>query len=489
MKVTLHTIKEALPTPVLVFALAQGESLAKHPLWKKVSAKDASYLSMVVKKEFKAEEKECRVVVLPSGKKVLLAGKGEEKKWNHRKMLLFVRQLVQTAKAAKIDGYALTLADFDKEVNPTLVEQIVAQTIIANYDFHQYKKRPKDGWPSVETLALVVEEVTQPLKKAVTTGKVMGEQVNNTRDLANIPGGDMTPTLLADRARAVGEKIGARVTVLGKHQIEEEGMGAVLGVARGSDEEPKFIIMEYSGGEKNEKPTVLVGKGVTFDTGGMNLKPDKAMLGMHMDMAGAAAVINAFAALVRLKVKKNIVALVPAVENMPSGSGYRPGDVLRSLSGLTIEIGHTDAEGRVILADALTYAKRYNPSRVLDVATLTGAAMAALGSRASAIFSKNEELIMELKEAGESAGDFVWEMPLWNEYEEEIKGNVGDVQNIGKFSGRGGAITAAMFLYQFAKKYNWAHIDIAPTMESIEGQYLAKGATGAGCALLIQMLK
>jgi len=489
MQVTLHTLKDVLPTQVLVFVLAKGESITRHIFWKKVRVKDQSYLSLFAKKEFTAEEKECKVAILPSGKKALLIGKGEEKKWNYRKMFLLCRQIMQTAKEAKIGCYVLAISDVVSTVTSETVEQIVAQSLIADYDFHIYKKRPQDGWPQVEELSLVVDAVTPELKKAAVMGKIIGEQVNGARDLANIPGGDMTPTLLAEKAREIGEKFGGLVTVLGKKQMEAEGMGAVLGVAKGSVEEPKFIIMEYSGGEQNDKTTVLVGKGVTFDTGGVNLKPDKAMLGMHMDMSGAAAVIHVFAALARMKVKKNIVALIPAVENMPGGSGYRPGDVLKSLSGMTIEIGHTDAEGRVILADALTYAKRFNPEKVFDVATLTGAAMAALGARASAVFSKNQKLIAQLKDAGEASGDFVWEMPLWDEYEEEIKGTVGDVQNVGKFSGKGGAITAAMFLYQFAKKYTWAHIDIAPTMESIEGQYLAKGATGAGCALLIQLLK
>ena len=210
---------------------------------------------------------------------------------------------------------------------------------------------------------------------------------------------------------------------------------------------------------------------------------------MHMDMSGGAAVIHTIALAARLKIKKNIVGLVPAVENMPSGSSYRPGDILRTMSGKTIEVLNTDAEGRIILADALTYAKKYNPRLVVDVATLTGAAMAALGQRASAIFSRDEKLLRNFAAFGEQSGDYVWPLPLWDEYESEIKGTFGDVANIGK-TRYGGAITGAMFLYQFAKDLNcpWVHIDIAPRMTAVEGEYLSKGAAGAPIRLLIKFL-
>ena len=266
-------------------------------------------------------------------------------------------------------------------------------------------------------------------------------------------------------------------------------MGGVLGVAQGSSEDPKFIIAEYNGGPKTQKPVVLVGKGVTFDSGGLNLKPSDSIYEMHLDMSGGAAVIHAVIAAAKLKLKCNVVALVPAVENMVSGSSYRPGDVLRSMSGKTIEVMNTDAEGRVILADALTYAERYKPRLVVDVATLTGASMVALGTRASAIFTRDEKLEHLLRELGEKSGDYVWPLPLWDEYEEEVKGTFGDVANIGKKDRLGGAITAAIFLYQFAKNYPWVHIDMAPRMTTIEGEYLSKGAAGAPVRLLVKLLE
>jgi leucyl aminopeptidase len=246
--------------------------------------------------------------------------------------------------------------------------------------------------------------------------------------------------------------------------------------------------MEYMAGEVGERPIVLVGKGVTFDTGGLNLKPSEAIYEMHMDMSGGAAVIHTIALAARLKLKRNVVGLVPAVENMPSGSSYRPGDVLRSMSGKTIEILNTDAEGRVILADALHYAKRYKPALVVDVATLTGAAMVALGNKASAIFTKDHELEEQIRSWGEESGDYVWPLPLWEEYEADIKGTFGDWANVGKGK-LAGAIAGAIFLYQWAKDYPWVHIDMAPRMTPAEGEHLAKGATGAPVRLLFRILE
>jgi leucyl aminopeptidase len=267
-------------------------------------------------------------------------------------------------------------------------------------------------------------------------------------------------------------------------------MGGIIGVSRGSIEEPKFIIAEYFGGNKNEKPIILIGKGITFDTGGLNLKPSEGIYEMHMDMTGGAVVIHLIKAFARLKIKRNIIGIVPACENMPSGSSYRPGDILKTLSGKTIEVLNTDAEGRIVLADALEYAQKYyNPSLIIDLATLTGAAIVALGQRASAIFSNKNDLIFDLQKAGEVSGDFVWPLPLWEEYEEEVKGIFGDIANIGKTK-YGGAIIGATFLHQFIKESGipWVHIDIAPRMTSIEGEFLAKGSTAPGLALIVNFI-
>jgi leucyl aminopeptidase len=247
--------------------------------------------------------------------------------------------------------------------------------------------------------------------------------------------------------------------------------------------------MEYLKGPKGEQPIVICGKGVTFDTGGLQLKPSNAIYEMHMDMSGGASTIHTLASLARLKVKKNVIGLVPAVENMPSGSSYRPGDVLKTITGKTIEVLNTDAEGRVILADALGYAQKYKPRLVIDLATLTGAAMVALGHRASALFTTEDDVAERMGVAGELSGDFVWRMPLWEEFETEIKGAFGDVANLGKHDRMGGAATAAAFLWQFIKGYPWVHVDIAPRMTAVEGDHFAKGSIGAGVQLLVQFIR
>jgi leucyl aminopeptidase len=267
----------------------------------------------------------------------------------------------------------------------------------------------------------------------------------------------------------------------------------VLGVARGSGEEPQFIILEYKNGPAKQKPLVLAGKGVTFDTGGINLKPEQGINDMHMDMSGGAAVIHGIAAIARLKISIHVVGLIPAVENMPSGSSYRPGDILRSMSGKTIEIANTDAEGRVILADALFYgATKYRPGLMIDIATLTGAAMVALGSYVNALFvpEQDSDLQKKLVRIGELANDPVWPMPLWDEYLADIKGTFGDIANLGKGNGRfGGATHGAKFLEQFIDGTRWAHIDIAPRMTTTEHDQLAKGASGTGVAYIVELAK
>ncbi|KKQ87759.1 MAG: putative cytosol aminopeptidase, partial [Parcubacteria group bacterium GW2011_GWF2_38_8] len=332
------------------------------------------------------------------------------------------------------------------------------------------------------------------IQNAILKGAVIAEEVNKTRSLSNTPGGDMTPQILASKAKEAVKGLPVKVTVLGEKEMEKQNMKAILSVGHGSDEESKFIIMEYFGAspvsskdKKKDKPIILVGKGVTFDTGGINLKPSNSLFGMNMDMSGGAAVIHTLA----------LVAKIPSVENMASGKSYRPGDVIRSMSGKTIEVLNTDAEGRVILADALTYAQKYNPAVVIDVATLTGAAIVALGERASAVFTDDDRLAKTLEDLGEKTGDYVWRLPMWEEYENEVKGTLGDWTNIhNKDSRYGGAIYAAIFLYQFIKRkaeggkaLKWAHIDIAPRMTAMASENLAAGAVGVPVRLLYRFIE
>ncbi len=432
--------------------------------------------------------KEDEVVRSGTGEIEILLGVPESEKMTRRKLVLLARRgvaLAKTKRAKKIIFDAvdfhfshLTLSDRD------LGEMFAINFEMANFQFTEFLTEPKEGFSFVEEIFVL--GASKSFREGVGRGRIIGEEVNACRRLANLPGGDVTPQTLADEAKRVAKGKEIAVKILEEKDMKRLGMGGVLGVGKGSDIPAKFIIMEYSGGEKKDPPIAFVGKGVTFDTGGINLKPSDSILGMNMDMSGGAAVIHATALAARLGVKKNIVALVPAIENMSSGSSYRPGDVLRSMSGKTIEVLNTDAEGRIILADALHYAKRYRPKLVIDVATLTGAALVALGERASAVFTRDQELETKLRELGEASGDYVWPMPLWEEYDEEIKGTFGDVANIGRTKW-GGAITAAAFLAQFATDYRWAHIDMAPRMTAVEGEFLGKGAAGAPVRLLLKI--
>lgn len=333
---------------------------------------------------------------------------------------------------------------------------------------------------SIDKLSLVC---TKAQAKAVQAGLQRGQAiaagVTFARGLANRPGNHCTPTYLADQAKKLGKDHELKVEVLDRKELEKLGMGAFLAVAQGSHEPPRFIVARYNGAPKAQAPVVLVGKGITFDTGGISIKPAAEMDEMKFDMGGAASVLGTLRAVVELKPKVNLVVIVPSCENMPDGRAVKPGDVVTSMSGQTIEILNTDAEGRLILCDALTYAERFKPAVVVDVATLTGACVVALGHLNSGLFSPDDALADELLAASRAALDPAWRMPLDDEYADGLKSNFADMGNVGPRAG--GAITAAMFLKKFTGKYRWAHLDIAGTAWKSGA---AKGATGRPVPLL-----
>jgi len=431
-----------------------------------------------------------RIASDSDGKNILCVKFPSKKEITLHDFHLNTRKIIRLARQHGFKKISVNIKDFHfpklKLRLQDMAEILGINFEMANFEFVERKTEPKEGWEFVEEVHFLFAN-TATIKKSLERGQTIGKEVNSSRSLANTPGGEMTPALLAKAAEKTAENTKIRVTVLEKEDMKKLKMGGVLGVAQGSDEKPKFIIMEYKGASK-EKPIVLVGKGVTFDTGGLNIKPGQSMNEMNMDMSGGAAVIHTISAAAALKLKKNIVGLIPAVENMPSGSSYRPGDILTSMSGKTIEVLNTDAEGRIILADALTFAKKYDPRLVIDIATLTGASLVALGQRASAIFTKNERARKLAESFGELMDDRVWALPLWDEFEEEIKGTFGDIANIGK-TRYGGTITAAIFLYQFAKDFPWMHIDIAPRMTAMETEQLAKGSVGSPVRLLVKFLE
>ena len=449
------------------------------------------------------------VVISQGGRHTCVLKIDEPEKVTRRKLILLARRVVQEALAKKYTSIVLDFQDFKRLAGYTtnyaiaqnvvkpfsgvsdgeLAELLAVNFLMAQFEFRDYLSEPKEGFSKLGTVVLTNAN-NKEIQTGIKKGIIIGEEVNRSRHIATMPGGEMTPEILAQHARESVKGLPVKVSVLDEKAMEKLKMGGILGVGKGSDAKPCFIILEYWGAsDKKEKPIVLVGKGVTFDTGGLNLKPTDSILGMNMDMSGGAAVIHTLAAAARLKLKKNVIALIPAVENMPSGSSYRPGDVLRSMSGKTIEVLNTDAEGRIILADALHYAKRYKPSLVVDVATLTGAAMVALGERATALFTADEKLELTFRHLGEESGDYVWPLPLWEEYDAEIKGIFGDVANDTK-KRWGGAITAAVFLKQFVdNSYPWVHLDIAPRMTTLPDEFLAKGSAGAPVRLLVRLLE
>lgn len=428
--------------------------------------------------------------VVEEGKDFLVLGYGKKEEMNLRNLRLLVRRAIYVAKGRRFMSLVFNLSEWhfpklrlDEE---ELTEMLGVNILLSNYAFNQYKTPPEDGFVSINRVnffgAHKKVKVTQSLQRA----KIIGEEVNAARSIANTPAGDMTPHILTLHAKKSIRKLPIKLTIFDEKRLAQEKMAGMLAVGKGSDAGPRFMILEYRGGKSNEQATILVGKGVTFDSGGINLKPSDSILGMNMDMSGAASVLHTLVACVRLRVKKNIIALIPAVENMISGRSYRPGDIIRTASGKTIEVQNTDAEGRIILADALHYAKRYNPALVIDVATLTGAAMAALGERAAALFTEDEKLEKELRHIGTAVGDPVWPLPLWDEYAEDIKGTYADIGNVG-VTRYGGAITAAIFLKQFVD-YPWVHLDIAPRMTANLSEILAKGSLGAGVQILTRFL-
>ncbi|NEX64623.1 leucyl aminopeptidase [Noviherbaspirillum galbum] len=364
------------------------------------------------------------------------------------------------------------------------IEQAVLAVADAMYRFDKLKTAPKPKRP----LGIVALHVADP-SEAVAAGAAIDQAVAIAagvmlaKDLGNLPGNMCTPVYLAGQAEELGRLHGFVVTILDEKKLEELGMNTILAVARGSRQPPRLIVMEYRGGARDAQPVVLVGKGITFDTGGVNIKSASDMDEMKFDMCGAASVFGAMRAAALMKLPLNVVAIIPAAENMPDGNAVKPGDVVTTMSGQTVEILDTDSEGRLVLADALTYAERYKPAVLVDVATLTGAVVVALGEIASGVFSGDDALAREVIAAGDRAWDRAWHMPLWREYQDMFKSDIADFANVGP---RGDcAITAACFLSRFTSPYPWVHLDIAGTA-SRTGE--GKGATGRPVPLLAHFL-
>ncbi|MEQ1516496.1 MAG: leucyl aminopeptidase [Usitatibacteraceae bacterium] len=421
-----------------------------------------------------------------AAQRVLLVGFGSEKEYGNK---TFVTALTAAFKALK--NYAATDVVIPLNTKHAAadiawkVEQAAILAIDGAYRFNQLKSKADNKHVGkAVTFHLDGKASESALNAAIKRGTAIGEGMNLTKDLGNLPPNIATPGYLASTAKDLAKTYKFKCTILEKKDMEKLGMNTVLSVSKGSYLPPKFIVLEHKGGKKGAAPVVLVGKGVTFDTGGISLKPSAEMDEMKYDMCGAGSMLGAMKTVGMMKLPLNIVMLVPAVENMPGGNATRPGDIVKSMAGHTVEILNTDAEGRLILCDALTYAERFKPAVVVDAATLTGAMVIALGHITTGIFANDDKLAAELVSAGVSANDAAWHLPMGSEYDDLLKSNFADIPNIS--GGRaGGSITAACFLGRFTKSYKWAHMDIAGTAWKSGAE---KGATGRPVPLLANFL-
>jgi leucyl aminopeptidase len=418
---------------------------------------------------------------------VLLVGCGKQKlsTSNFRKVIVTAIKTLISTNATQATCYLSDLPVGNKSL-PWKVKQISEAALDGLYRFDLFKTEKQ---PETVLQELIIDVPLASDKKACEEAMQFGEAIARgvllTKNLANLPSNICTPSFLAEQAKELGKQFSSlKVKVLEEKEMQKLGMGALLAVSQGSAEDAKLICLEYKGTTKSA-PLALVGKGITFDTGGNSIKPADSMVGMKYDMCGAATVLGTFQAVCDLKLPVHLVGIIPAVENMPGGSAYKPEDILTSLSGQTIEVISTDAEGRLVLADALTYCERYQPETVIDIATLTGAVVIALGYHATGMLTNNEALGKDLLKAGEESGDRCWELPLWDEYQEQIKSPFADMANVG---GRAaGTITAGCFLSRFAKKFKWAHLDVAGTAAIMAGQN-ERMATGRPVPMLVQYI-
>lgn len=416
--------------------------------------------------------------------RLLLIGCGEQGKLSQANFRKVLKALLSTLDKLTIKDACLLFNDIGVEGRNTAwqAEQLA---ILGGTQTYRYTKTVSKPKPASTLKQLTLDcKPSAAIRTAVAQGKAIALGMNTARELGNLPGNICTPSFLASEAKALARKHQTlSVSVLEEKKMRELGMGSLLSVTAGSDQAAKLIVMEYRGAAKSQQPHALVGKGITFDTGGISLKPGATMDEMKFDMCGAASVLGTVTAVATLKLPINLVAVIAAAENMPGGGATKPGDVVKSMSGQTIEVLNTDAEGRLVLCDALTYTEKFKPQSVIDIATLTGACIVALGHQASGLFSNQDDFAKELLAAGEEVGDRAWQLPMWDEYQPQLDSNFADIANIG--SPGGGSITAACFLSRFTKNMRWAHLDIAGTAWLSGAD---KGATGRPVGLLTRYL-
>jgi len=417
--------------------------------------------------------------------RILVVGLGNASEFTAKQFIEVLRATFAAIQKSASKDVALFLTEVNVKDRSEdwKVKQIVLQGSESVYRSDKLKSKPADA-PKLQRIMICNSgKSTASAKASLDQATAVAHGVKMAKDLGNLPGNICTPTYLADQAKAIAKQHKLKATILEEKDMQKLGMHSLLSVTRGSRQPAKLITLEYLGGNKKQKPIVLVGKGITFDSGGISLKPGAEMDEMKYDMCGAASVLGTMLSIAEMGLKLNVVGVIPSCENLPDGAASKPGDIVKSMSGQTIEILNTDAEGRLILCDALTYSKKFDPDTVVDIATLTGACVIALGHVATGLYSNEDKLAKELLEAGDYSYDRAWQLPLWEDYQQLLDSNFADMQNIG---GRaGGSITAACFLARFTKEYRWAHLDIAGTAWKSGKE---KGATGRPVPLLTQYL-
>jgi len=447
--------------------------------------------SFIKNNSFKGDKGELKSVYLGRNiKNIVLVGLGEEDKFSLDILSAIIADASKRLRDNGIESFSIFLNSFRSSTfkDEDAVEKIALSLLMGLYKFLKYKTKDKDNAKLVRQ-ATIITNKNKNFEAQIRYAVIVADAVNKTRDLVNTPPNIATPQYVADKAKELAEKLNLKCTVLGEKQIKKLKMGCIMGVAQGSAQKPRLVVIEYYGADKKQKPIAIVGKGVTFDSGGLNIKPYPYILNMKDDKGGAVAAIHIVEACAKLRLPLNVVAITPLCENMPGSTSYRPDDVLTAYNGMTVEIKNTDAEGRLILADALSYAAELKPQAIIDIATLTGATLIALGFAGTPFLSTDEKLSGKIEHASKKSLEKVWEFPLWLDYEESLKSDVADVKHIGD-EGEAGIITAAMFLKNFVNELPWLHIDIGTTVWSkTDKGVLTKGATGATVRLMMEMLR
>lgn len=453
----------------------------------KIGGTISSYLA---DNHFKAEKGEIKSVYINKNvKSVVLVGLGNEEKYGLDVLSNAVADASKRLGDCESERFSIYVDSFmGKFREEDAVEKTALSSLIGLYKFTAFKTKDKDKIKSVKQITLITGSGNN-FEKEINYASVVADAVNKTRDFVNTPPNVATPEYIANYVKEISKKISIRCTIFDEKQIEKMKMGCFMGVAQGSSNKPRFIVMEYNGAGKSKKPIVIVGKGITFDSGGLNLKPYPYILNMKDDKGGALASIHVIEACAKLKIPINLVVITPFCENMIDAASYRPDDILTAYNGMTVEIKNTDAEGRLVLADALSYAAKLKPQAIIDIATLTGASMITLGYVATPFLATDERLSEKIKTASKKSLEKVWELPLWPEFEDSIKSDVADIKNISE-EGDAGVIIGATFLKNFVGDAPWAHIDIGTTVWSkVDKGILTKGGTGATVRLMMELLR